>query len=577
MPTILSPDFGPQYPKDPPFTARMRLHQSWYRARVSERPRGVGPRPTNKTFYGNMLTQADGEERGLNFLTPHIFTIARRRLAEKRGTIDRYRVLCNMLSSQPMCFNLFGPLVDDRELATALVQALLPGEVEAVTRVLIEYAPEPPAGYLNDRTAFDAFIEYTRPDRSQGFLASRDEVHRAALAKALYQPGLPPAGGAARFSLAARDLEPAGKPAGQTSSGAITCWPKRCSATPSPSTPGARSCSSTTPGTRRSPSPLLRTAACSNRRRAGPLSGKRRWTWWFAPGRGNWRTNPSAAGWRILPGAISTSPSAKRRLEAGRMDDRPNQGKEAFRTRLLRGDLLTGTLVTLPSTEIAEILAEAGFDWLFVDLEHSTLDVRAAQSILQAVGGRVDCLLRVPLNDEIWIKKALDTGASGIIVPQVNSAADARRAVRCSKYPPQGGRSAGMARAHGYGARAREYFERANAGIALIVQAEHVEAVRNIEAILEVEGVDAVFIGPYDLSASLGKMGQVEDPDVQAAIERVRRACRERGTPLGIFAASGERARDYVADGYRLVAAGGDALLLAQSARQLARSLRGQD
>ena len=259
------------------------------------------------------------------------------------------------------------------------------------------------------------------------------------------------------------------------------------------------------------------------------------------------------------------------------MADRPNQGNETFRTRLLRGDLLAGTLVTLPSTEIVEILAEAGFDWLFVDLEHSTLDVRAAQSILQAVGGRVDCLLRVPLNDEIWIKKALDTGASGIIVPQVNSAADAHRAVRYSKYPPQGGRSAGMARAHGYGARAQEYFERANADIALIVQAEHVEAVRNIEAILDVEGVDAVFIGPYDLAASLGKMGQVEDPDVQAAIERVRRACRERGKPLGIFAASGERAQAYVTEGYRLVAAGGDALLLAQSARRLAASLRGQD
>jgi len=171
MPDPQPLDLGPQYPKDPPFTARMRLHQSWYRARVLNVPFGVGPRPTNRTAYGNMLTQTDGEERGLNFLTPHIFTIAKRRLAEKRGTIDRYRLLCNMLSSQPMCFNLFGPLVDDRELATALVQALLPGEAQDVTRVALEYAPEPPGQYLNDRTAFDAFIEYTRPDRRPGFLA----------------------------------------------------------------------------------------------------------------------------------------------------------------------------------------------------------------------------------------------------------------------------------------------------------------------------------------------------------------------------------------------------------------------
>jgi 2-dehydro-3-deoxyglucarate aldolase/4-hydroxy-2-oxoheptanedioate aldolase len=242
---------------------------------------------------------------------------------------------------------------------------------------------------------------------------------------------------------------------------------------------------------------------------------------------------------------------------------------------LRRGDLLAGTLVSLPSPEIAEILAEAGFDWLFVDLEHSTLDVRSAQTVLQAVGGRVDCLLRVPLNDEIWIKKALDTGAAGIIVPQVNSADDARRAVRYSKYPPQGARSAGMARAHGYGARSQDYFRRANAEIALIVQAEHAQAVRNIEEIVNVEGVDAVFVGPYDLSASLGKMGQVEDPEVQAAIERVRRICRERGMPMGIFAASGDRALAYVREGYRLIAAGGDALLLSQAARQLSASLRG--
>ena len=188
MPTTLSPDLGPQYPKDPPFTARMRLHQSWYRARVLNVPCGVGPRPTNKTFYGNMLTQADGEERGLNFLTPHIFTIARRRLAEKRGTIDRYRLLCNLLSSQPMCFNLFGPLVDDRELATALLQTLLPGEVQAVTRVLIEYAPEPPGEYLNDRTAFDAFIEYTRPDLSLGFLAVETKYTEAPSSKPYINP-----------------------------------------------------------------------------------------------------------------------------------------------------------------------------------------------------------------------------------------------------------------------------------------------------------------------------------------------------------------------------------------------------
>jgi 2-keto-3-deoxy-L-rhamnonate aldolase RhmA len=111
--------------------------------------------------------------------------------------------------------------------------------------------------------------------------------------------------------------------------------------------------------------------------------------------------------------------------------DRP-----CLRSRIGQPAPLLGTLLTLPSSEVAEILSAIGFDWLFVDLEHSALDTRAAQTLLQAIGQRCDCLLRLPLNDEIWIKKALDTGAAGIIVPQVNSAEEARRAVRFSKYPP---------------------------------------------------------------------------------------------------------------------------------------------
>ena len=115
-----------------------------------------------------------------------------------------------------------------------------------------------------------------------------------------------------------------------------------------------------------------------------------------------------------------------------------------------------GTLITLSSLETAEIMAKAGFDWLFVDMEHSTLGPPQVQAILQCVGERADCILRVPLNDEIWIKKALDTGAAGILVPQVNTSEEARRAVRYSKYPLQGSRSVGMGRAHGYGAKSQE-------------------------------------------------------------------------------------------------------------------------
>ena len=180
-------NIGPQYAKDNPFTARMRFHQSWYRSEVLKVPYGTGPRPSNTTWYGNMLTLADGE-RGLNFLTPHIFEVAKRRLAMKKGTIDPFRLFCNMLSSQPMCFNLFGPLVDNLELATQLVQVILPGEIQTVSKVQFEYAPEPARDYLNDRTAFDAFISFTHQDNQPGFIGIETKLVEAFSAKVYSSP-----------------------------------------------------------------------------------------------------------------------------------------------------------------------------------------------------------------------------------------------------------------------------------------------------------------------------------------------------------------------------------------------------
>jgi 2-dehydro-3-deoxyglucarate aldolase/4-hydroxy-2-oxoheptanedioate aldolase len=248
--------------------------------------------------------------------------------------------------------------------------------------------------------------------------------------------------------------------------------------------------------------------------------------------------------------------------------------KESFRTRLKRGETLLGSLLTLPSPEIAEILAMTGLDWLFIDLEHSTMEVRDAQGILQAVAGRVECLLRLPLNDEIWIKKALDTGAAGIILPQVNTVEEARRAVQLSCYPPLGSRSVGLARAQGYGMKFQEYLDQANKEVVVVIQAEHILAVQNIEALVRVEGIDAVLVGPYDLSASMGLAGQVDHPEVQAAIEQVRGACRESGMPLGVFATTAQRASQFLSQGFSLLAVGSDALFLSQAAGSAVQHLR---
>lgn len=161
--------FGPQYSRDTPFAARMRFHQSWYRATVLHVPWGVGPKASSEREIGNMLCREAGAS-GRNFLTESICDTALSRIREQHGAVDEYRLLHNMLSSQPMCFNLFGPLIGDLDLATRVLQHVLPGAVRQVLEVQIEYAPAPAREFLNDRTAFDAFIEYERMDGSLAFL-----------------------------------------------------------------------------------------------------------------------------------------------------------------------------------------------------------------------------------------------------------------------------------------------------------------------------------------------------------------------------------------------------------------------
>jgi 2-keto-3-deoxy-L-rhamnonate aldolase RhmA len=246
-----------------------------------------------------------------------------------------------------------------------------------------------------------------------------------------------------------------------------------------------------------------------------------------------------------------------------------------FRARLKRGETLLGTMVTLASAASADVLASVGFDWLFIDGEHGPLGIRELNEILQAVSHKTACIVRVPEAAEVPIKRALDLGAHGIIVPQVNTAEQAANVVRWSRYAPEGARGVGLARAHGYGQTFREYLGRANSEIAVIVQAEHARAVDNIDAIARVPGVDAVLLGPYDLSASLGLMGQIDHPTVVAAIRRVTDACRAARMPLGYFGVTAAAVRPYAAQGYTLLVAGVDTMYLGQGAKALLSELRG--
>jgi len=240
---------------------------------------------------------------------------------------------------------------------------------------------------------------------------------------------------------------------------------------------------------------------------------------------------------------------------------------------LLAGELLIGPIVTLPAPEITEILAGVGFDWLFIDAEHSPMGMRDAQALLQAAGPGCPCLVRVPAGEEVWIKKALDTGAAGLIVPQVHSAEQAERVVKLCKYPPQGARGVGVARAQGYGGCFGEYVATANEQLAVVIQAESAEAVRNIGAIVAVPGIDAVLVGPYDLSASLGKPGELLDPEVRGAIARITEICLNAGVRLGAFGTDAAAVQPFIDQGFTLIAAGIDTLFLSGAASDLLSAL----
>jgi 2-keto-3-deoxy-L-rhamnonate aldolase RhmA len=234
-----------------------------------------------------------------------------------------------------------------------------------------------------------------------------------------------------------------------------------------------------------------------------------------------------------------------------------------------------GTLVTLNAPEVAEILSLCGFDWLFIDMEHGALSTSGVQHMLQAIGDHCSAIVRVPENKSVWIKQALDLGCDGIIVPLVNTAEDAKQAVAAAKYPPQGTRSVGIARAHNYGMSFAEYVTSANNSVTLLVQIEHIKGVNNLESILDVEGIDGVLIGPYDLSGSMNILGEVNSELVQSAIDKIKQVCHKKKVPVGLFVMNAETAAKEIENGYQFIAVGIDTTLLSSAAMQILTSLGG--
>jgi len=239
--------------------------------------------------------------------------------------------------------------------------------------------------------------------------------------------------------------------------------------------------------------------------------------------------------------------------------------------KIKEGELTVGSWITLAHPAIAEIMSKAGFDWLAVDLEHSVITIREAEELIRVISlAGVTPLVRLTSNNPDLIKRVMDAGSHGVIVPMVKSAEDAVIAVESVKYPPVGKRGVGLARAQGYGTEFKEYLKWQRDNAVVIVQVEHIDAVNNLEEIFSVEGVDGYIIGPYDLSGSLDVPGQFDHPDFLAAMDRVRVVAKKMNMTGGIHVIEPdpEQLKQRINEGYGFIAYSLDIRMLDVASRK---------
>ncbi|MCG8353787.1 MAG: aldolase/citrate lyase family protein [Chloroflexales bacterium] len=244
------------------------------------------------------------------------------------------------------------------------------------------------------------------------------------------------------------------------------------------------------------------------------------------------------------------------------------------RTKLLAGKPTLGTWMTLSSATSARVLARAGFDWLTVDMEHSFQSPESMAQMVAVIAESHMCapFVRVPVNSVEWFKWALDAGAWGVIVPMVNSHAEAEQAVSWAKYPPQGTRSIGGAIApYSFGAATwQEYANAANDEIMVILQIESAAGLAHLDDILSVPGVDVAFVGPNDLHAQLGLAARSEsdEPAFLSALDQIKTAARRYNIPLGIYSSDGGVAAERIREGFQMISIENDLSILAKAATQ---------
>lgn len=251
--------------------------------------------------------------------------------------------------------------------------------------------------------------------------------------------------------------------------------------------------------------------------------------------------------------------------------------KNPLKAKLKKNQLTIGSWITLGHPSVAEIMAKAGFEWLTIDMEHSAITLDLAQQLIQVIeGNNVVPLVRVGENNPNLIKRVMDAGAYGVIVPMVNSKEDAEKAVGAVKYPPVGTRGVGLARAQGYGAGFDEYASTVNSESVVIIQVEHIDSVKNLESILSVKGIDGCIVGPYDLSGSLGVPGDFDHPDMLEAMKKVEEICKKKRVALGmhVIPPDYKQALEKISRGYTFLALSLDTLFLGNSVREQIKKLK---
>jgi 2-dehydro-3-deoxyglucarate aldolase len=252
----------------------------------------------------------------------------------------------------------------------------------------------------------------------------------------------------------------------------------------------------------------------------------------------------------------------------------------SLKRKLAAREPVFGAWVTLGHPAIAEIFCRAGLDWVAVDMEHSVVSLEQAEACIRTASllGAAP-LVRLSVNDPIQAKRVMDAGATGVIVPMVNSPAEAAAAVAAIHYPPTGKRGVGLARAQGYGADFPGYKEWLAENGVVIVQVEHIKAVQDLEAILAVKGVDGFIVGPYDLSGSLGVPGDFSHPDMLAAMERIREVGLASGKAMGfhVVEPDPELVNTRRGEGYTFVGLSLDIRVIDRGMRGLLAAVRDND